>query len=245
MTADRRLLYVYALIERRVASPRLPGRRRLEIIEVGPIFAAVERVVDAPTLSEQALREQHQVVVRLARVAKAILPVRFGAVIERDELERIVQTREAVLRQALGDVRGKAQMTVRVFGPAQQASPSMPPASGAAYLRARAEMNQPRLPAIARAIVSAVRPLVSAETIDAGRGNVRVTINHLIDRKMASRYLTAIEPFVQPRVSGREPRAGSHGSAIDSVVAASGPWPPFAFAPDLLSPAMPLERLVP
>jgi hypothetical protein len=39
--------------------------------------------------------------------------------------------------------------------------------------------------------------------------------------------------------------AATRGAALESVVAATGPWPPFSFAPDLLSPALPLERLVP
>jgi hypothetical protein len=260
-------LYVYALLDQRVAPPtpgvrlgsdrgqtgvRLgsdrgqtgvrpgsdPRFRRLEVIEVGGIFAAVERRAEPPAISEQTLRDQHQIVVRLARTASAILPVRFGTFVERQELERVVEARREVLNQALRDVRGKVQMTVRVFGPSPR-TPSTPvPTTGTAYLRARASLSKPRLPTIAQAIVNAVRPFVSAQTIDTGRGHLRVSINHLVDRKVVAKYLSAVEPLIG---SVPEPTI----SAPRSTAVVSGPWPPFAFVPDLLSEAMPLERLTP
>jgi hypothetical protein len=196
------------------------------------MFAAVERLAEAPPVSEQALREQHQIVVRLARTAKAILPVRFGTFVERDELERVVRARRDVLQEALRTVHGKAQMIVRVF--MMPDSPRLPTrsratTSGTDYLRARAALSKPTLPKIAKTITDAVRPLVSAERIDAGQGSVRVTINHLIERRQVRAYLTAVDAIVvKPE---------------DAVV--SGPWPPFAFVPDLLSSAMPVERLTP
>jgi hypothetical protein len=231
---DAQSLYVYALLDRRVAPPRLPRRRRLEVIEVAGVAAAVEHLDEPLPLNEQTLREQHQIVVRLARTAKAILPVRFGTLVDRAELEGVIEARQDVLQQALRDVHGKVQMTVRVFGRPKRLPAASAAASGAEYLRARAAQHAPTLPKLAHAIVEAVRPFVSAEVIDAGRGNVLVTINHLIDRKVASRYLSIVKPIDQ------KPTAHGPRSTVHVV---SGPWPPFAFAPDLLSSALPLERL--
>jgi len=230
---DQDYLYVYALIDRRVAPPQLSGRRRLEIVDLGGVFAAVERRTETPAITEQALRDQHQIVVRLARTAKAILPVRFGTLIERDELWRVIRERQAVFEEAFEQVHGKAQMTVRVFGQAKRSPRATAPLSGTDYLRARATASRPRLPKIAREIIDAVRPLVSAEAIDAARGNVLVTINHLIERTRAPQYVSAVEPLIDTFKTS------------DRRVTVSGPWPPFAFAPDLLASAMPLERLTP
>lgn len=274
------LVYVYALLDRRVAPPTVggvrphpiapfktgpksapppkgvrpgsdplpargltPRQRRIEIVDVGGVFAAVERMGDAPPLNEQALRDQHQIVVHLARTAGAILPVRFGTFVDREELERLIDTRRAVLRQALRKVHGKAQMTVRVFGRSARTPPTQTPSSGTEYLRARAALSKPRLPKIAQAIVDAVQPFVSAEIIDGGKGSVRVTINHLVDRRRVSKYLAAVVPLV-----GELPPSATHdlrSTTRDPRTTVTGPWPPFAFVPDLLSSAMPLERLTP
>jgi hypothetical protein len=257
------LLYVYALLDKRVAPPTPGGvrvgsergqsrvragsergltlrQRRIEVIEVGGVFAAVERLSEPPAISEQALRDQHQIVVRLARTAGAILPVRFGTFVDRQELERVVDARQDVLVEAFRKVRGKAQMTLRVFGPPVRIATPQSSRSGTDYLRARAALRTPRLPKRARAIVEAVRPLVSAETIDPGHGPVRVTVNHLIDRKLAAQYVSVVEPLLRT-----SPAHGPRSTSRDPQVTVSGPWPPFAFVPDLLSAGMPLERLTP
>jgi hypothetical protein len=202
--------------------PIAPMRgHRLEMMHVAGIYAVVERLDEAPAMSEQALREQHAIIVRLANNAPAILPARFGALVDRDELARIIASRRAVLRRAFETVRGKQQMTVRVFGPAEHRRAARPVSTGTDYLLSRASVR-PRLPAIARTISAAVRPLVSGERVDPGRGGIRVTLNHLVQRGRVTRYRS----LVQTAIAETDPEA---------TVVTSGPWPPFAFAPDLWS----------
>jgi hypothetical protein len=225
----REHIYVYALLEERTSAPRVSGHR-VEVIDIGGVAVAAERLAEAPALSEAALRDQHRVVVRLAGAAPSILPVRFGSFVERAELERVLRSRAAMLREAFHEVRGKTQMTVRVFGPVEPAPTRPEPRSGTEYLRARAASNTPRLSPIARAVSEAVRPLVSAERVDAGRGGVQITLNHLIARGRARRYRSSVDVAV--------------GAEAASSVVVSGPWPPFAFAPDLWSSDLPLDRLI-
>jgi len=214
-----RSLYVYALLNAAVPAPRLPGHR-IEIIKVAGLLVAVERLVEAPGISESTLRAQHQIVVRLGRAANAILPVRFGAFLDEDELERVIRLRRGTLRKALQDVRGKEQMTVRIFGPAKRPESAVAAVSGTEYLLARAASARAPLPPVAGAIGRAVRSLVTSERIDGGRGGIQATLNHLVRRGRAAHYRSLVNAAVAE-------------VELPAAIVVSGPWPPFAFAPDL------------
>ncbi len=136
-------LYVYALLGTSIARARLP-RRKMEVIPVGGLFAAAERLRTPPALTEAALRRQHRIVVTLSRLSTAVLPVRFGAFMTDDELPQIVRARRTVLLRALKQVRGRDQMTVRIFGPPLEVLPASRPSSGSDYLRARAAAHASR-----------------------------------------------------------------------------------------------------
>jgi len=219
-------LYVYALLEGTI---RTPKARRLQLVDIDGVFAVVERRAVGPELTEQTLREQHRLVVALTTEADAILPVRFGTLVDREELDRVVRSHAPLLREALRQVRGREQMTVRVFG--ESAAPVAPQAaaSGTEYLQARAKLTRPALTGIALRISTAVQPIVHAERSEAGQRGIQVTLNHLIDRGESSRYRAAVEKAV--------------GSAESRSVVISGPWPPFAFAPDLWSAEASPDRL--
>jgi hypothetical protein len=209
--------YVYALLDASVRAP-WPAIRGVEILEVAGIAAAVERRRRAPKTTEAALRKQHRLVVELSDLADAILPVRFGALVDPDELERVVGRRGGTLRKALRHVRGKRQMTVRVFGEINPSGVRGTPATGTEYLLARAGPRSEDLPAIAASIRNALRSIVSDERIDAPHGSIQVTMNHLVRRDRLERYRS----FVTSAIAG-----------FEQHVTVSGPWPPFAFAPDL------------
>jgi len=212
-------LYVYAILDAGMPAPRVRGHR-IEMLPVAGIWVAVEHLAEAPRISESTLRDQHQIVVRLGRAAKAILPVRFGAFLDAGELERVIRLRRGTFRKALQEVRGKEQMTVRIFGPAMRPEFAIPPVSGTEYLRARAASARAPLPPVAEAIGRAVRSLVTSERTDSGRGGIQATLNHLVRRGRAAQYRSLVNAAVAQIES-------------PAAVVVSGPWPPFAFAPDL------------
>lgn len=215
------LLYVYALAQTTRTS-LVVGRDRIEFVGFGAIVAAVVRRSTSPRLSERALRAQHRVVCRLFDVTDAILPVRFGALVERDELSRVIQLRGGPLLSALRRVRGQVQMTVRIFGSVsgRGVEAQRTPRSGADYLRARAAASRPAPSPAGDRVSGAVRSLVSDERLDPGQGAVQVTIHHLVRRDRLDEYRSRVDDVV----AGRDSRAH---------IVVSGPWPPFAFAPDL------------
>lgn len=223
--------YVHALIDRpmrgadrgRAGRPRrmrIAGRR-IELVSVGPLWAAVEQLERPPDLTEGSLRSQHDVAVALARRFDAILPARFGAALDSLELERVVKARRRRIQRAFDAVRGRGQMTVRLFGAeAPSQGPARRPHSGTLYLQSRRQAARVPLPASALAIRRAVRPLVERERVDAGRGQIRATLHHLIARGRAAEYRALVKRAIEKH-------------PFEDHVVVSGPWPPFAFAPVL------------
>jgi hypothetical protein len=118
-------------------------------------------------------------------------------------------------------VRGREQMTVRLFGASavQEPSVSLTP-TGTQYLEARRLAAQaPSSPEI-DAVRAAVEDLVGAERLEAGAGRIRMYLYHLVKAGQAAAYRARVEAL-------RE----THTTMNVSV---SGPWPAFAFAPELL-----------
>jgi hypothetical protein len=112
-------------------------------------------------------------------------------------------------------VRGREQMTLRVFGAAGQGAAAVGE-TGTAYLeRARERAAVPELDPIRRAVA----PFVRAELVERGATPPLVaTAYHLIDRGRARAYAAAVR------------RASS---AAGLRVRATGPFPPYAFAPEV------------
>ncbi len=214
-------LYVFALTDERLP-PLIIATHRIEFVRADDVYAAVARVAAAPPATEEALRRQHDVVAELAERVASLLPVRFGAFMERRELAAAVAERRDPIRQALALVRDRRQMTIRLLGDAAVPGPAagrqVPPAAGGtAYLEAR-RAAAARPPALC-AIGEALTPLVRADRFEAGAGRVAATLYHLIDVPDVARY-------------GRAFAAAAARFPAGTIVA-SGPWPPFAFAPEL------------
>ncbi len=217
---DGAAFYVYALLGAPVRVPRASG---IAIEPIDRFFVAVARKSTPPAVTEEALRRQHRIVVRLNEAADGLLPVRFGTRVPRLELELLLRQRRRILSAALRRVRGRRQMTIRF----QQASPPPPKrvvaaATGAAYLRARAASSRPLLTKEAEALRHALRSLVAAERLEPGRETLAMTMHHLIGRGAVGRYLGRIERVM--KTLNDAPR-----------VVVTGPFPAFAFVPDLVS----------
>ena len=78
------------------------------------------------------------------------------------------------------------------------------------------------MPAEAAALQSAIRSFAIDERIQQGRGAVRATLFHLVQRQSVDAYRAAAETALSTLLS---PWSGT----------VSGPWPPFAFAPELIT----------
>ena len=204
-------LYVYALADAPLRNARVVAAR-IQSLAVGPVFALCEQRTASPALTEKSLRHQHAIIQRIAEVVPAVLPARFGSLVTRAELEAILHQRETFLVEALEIVRGAVQMTLRFREPdvRQPVGRTIAAENGRAYLaRKAAEHVTAPLPASRLKMVQSVASFVRQERREA-QGTA---VYHLIARGDVEAY-----------------RAALPESADMSV---SGPWAPFAFAPQL------------
>lgn len=222
--------YVYALL---AESPRGDagaglGAEPLRFVPIDGVLAAVGDMASPPPVSPTTLRAHDAVVRRLAAAVDAILPVRFGTLLEGETaLADAIAGRAPRLREALALVAGREQMTLRVFGEAMPLDDVAPTATelgpGARYLehrrrQARCDADVPELAPLRRHLAALVRA-EQAQRHDAPP--LLASVYHLIDRGRAAAYLDAVA-------------AGTAALAPTRAVA-TGPWPPYAFAPEPLA----------
>jgi len=221
--------YVYALL---AEAPRGDagaglGAEPLRFVPIAGVLAAVGDMAAPPIVSSGTLRAHDAVVRRLAAAVDAILPVRFGTVLDEAALAEAIVGRAARLREALTLVAGREQMTLRLFGDASASAPSAPVADadvgpGVRYLedrrrRARREAEVTELAPLRRHL----EPLVRAEQAQRHpTPPLLASVYHLVDRGCAPAYMDAVA-------------AGAAALAPTRAVA-TGPWPPYAFAPSEL-----------
>jgi hypothetical protein len=227
-------LYVYAVLESgaRAAGTGLAGEP-LRLVPCGDLAAAVGEMADTPTVDARTLRGHDTVVRALAEANDAILPARFGCFVKDETaLRDALQPRARELGEALCVVRGCEQMTVRVYAsdattPPPPAEPAPGEPAGAArpgtdYLVSRQRERQR-----AREVpeLDPLRPALSLLVRDERAQRHRTppllaSVYHLIGRGQAAAY--------------QETLARAAASLGGVRVSASGPWPPYAFAPETL-----------
>jgi hypothetical protein len=179
----------------------------------------VGAMASPPAMAREALAGHDAVARDVAAHAPAVLPARFGTLLDGEaQLREMLAGREPELLAALALVRGREQMTLRLYGTLDAAPPE--PAGdgpGARYLAARAAtIGTPRRHPQIAALLDRVAPLVRAERLEAHQTPPLVaSAYHLIDRGGASAYRAALRP--------------PPGASAALRVSISGPWPPYAF----------------
>ena len=203
------MIIVYAL----TLGP-VPVRPPLRTMTVGAISAVVRDGARPPAPTDAALRRHDAIVRTVAAAARAILPVRFGTLVQDlEELRLLLGARQRALHERLRAVRGRVQMTVRVLEPVKEIVRSgrlQPARSGTAYLKARAAEHDVAGFAPVR---DAVRRWIRDERVEKRDG--LASVYHLVPRGAAAGYRRALEQ-------------AAADAGVRLVV--TGPWPPYAFA---------------
>lgn len=224
-------LYLYALLDAKPAAPLGDGftGEALRTIACGAVVAAVGGMSASPAVSPETLRGHDAVVRRLAQSVDAVLPARFGTLVADDRVlcERL-EPALADLQAALARVAGREQMILRVFTDHAESAP--PPdidapiaaGPGARYLAERARAHRTMTDV---AELAALRPVldrfVVAERVERHQTPPLVaSVYHLVPRGTSAEYAQAIEAAARTLAGVR--------------VTVSGPWAPYAFAPDAL-----------
>jgi Gas vesicle synthesis protein GvpL/GvpF len=219
MGRGERELYVYAITE-----PGLPRRLRilghsLHVLPVERVQVVVERRRSPADASPEILQEQHSIVVALAGRSGALLPARFGSLVDEESLRAMVVEHQPGLVEALNLVRGRQQMTVRVFGaPAAPPPEPGPPTTGTKFLEAR-RARAHYVPPEAETIRDVLGGFAAAERVEPGERGLRVTVFHLVPHDRLNAY--------------RDRASVLQSQLAPYQVTVTGPWPAFAFVPEL------------
>jgi hypothetical protein len=212
-------IYVYALAEADLPRRFTVLGRRLHALVIGDVAAVIERR-QPPELTTDAIRRQHAIITRLSSRLPVVLPARFGSFTDERSLRALVSRHRREMLAAFEQARGCAQMTVRIFGASADAADHPPTRvrTGTEFLeRARARMKHvPREAGIVRAAMSDV---VKAERVATGERNGLLTVFHLVPLERLESY--------RRRASGLQSLLPGY------AVTVTGPWPVFAFAPEL------------
>lgn len=209
-------LYVLALTDTDLGT-WTTGGRRLYSANCRGIHVVHQRRAAAPPVSDEELRVQHALVMAIAERAPAVLPARFGALMDKRELMAAIDRHHAEIVTALDRVRDHVQITIRVLGTRARrtdATPSDAPVSGTDYLQRARLAAIPPMTSAGERVLAAVGPLAAAERRVHGSGGLLATVYHLVDVRQVERYMKAA------------------GGPVPGVIV-SGPWPPFAFTPQL------------
>ena len=214
--------YVFALADRPPRAASVQGFTAAVTFRRAAIcYAAVERRSDVPPPELGSLERHQRVVERLASRVPAILPVRFGTLLTADEIEESLGPRQNAITDALDLVRGRRQMTWRLRGlprrPARRPPVASSVLSGAEYLRQAARPAAAPLPPGLRQVRTLLGPLAAAERESSRAEALPPALYHLVEGGVVERYVAASEAV----------------RARFAQLALSGPWAPYAFAPEL------------
>ena len=224
-------LYLYAVLGAAPGRPLGAGLadEPLRLVRCADVVAAAGEMEAPPVLTPDALRGHDAVVRRLAEIADAILPARCGAVAadEPDLCARLAGAGDG-LRDALARVAGREQMILRVYrtssetpAPPAETPIAAPGGPGARYLAERARAHR----SAGGDELAPIRPVldrfVAAERVERHHTPPLVaSVYHLVARGGASAYAAAVERAAR--------------DLPDVRVTVSGPWAPYAFAPESL-----------
>jgi hypothetical protein len=218
-------LYLYALLGTAPPRGRWRGLRGepLRFVRVAGLVLAAGPMSRAPGPSLGTLRRHDAVVRRLAGAVPAVLPARFGALVtDGAALAELIAPQATALRRALAQVAGREQMTLRLYGSAHrgevEGAAPLPAGPGTRYLTSRSAATLRALPDLAR-LRRTLAGLVRAERIEPSQTPPLLgSIYHLVDRGQRRAYQRALR-----RVTCQ---------LADLRVVPSGPWTPYAFAPE-------------
>ena len=208
-------LYIHAITDAPVMPWEEDDGRRIESIEIDGIYVIAERRETAPPVNEAELQRQHALVLRVSDAVPAVIPARFGSLLEARELAAVLRQRQDLIKTTLDHVRDSVQMTLRIAGAAAPPAEGTP-TSGRDYLQRRRDELEPPAPAHAGDTLRELRALILDER-----------------RKMVERGILAVYHLVR-RADVKEYR-----DTVTSIgtpgIALSGPFAPFAFAPELFA----------
>lgn len=216
------MIYAYGICEPAVTAPKF-RRRGLG----GASLRALEREGLAVVYSRhRSLRPRpiptlvfdHERVVEAIMARGAVLPLRFGTQLDREEeLEAVLAARRDELLRSLERVRGKVELGVRVI-PERPRVPGTPgpERSGRGYLLARVRAHR-RHQQATREVHTVLASMSSASCVrQAERPPAIFVAAYLVDSDRVGEFQLEADQL--------------SGAQLGTQLIVTGPWPPYSFA---------------
>jgi hypothetical protein len=204
-------VYLYAITDNRPA--QLPDE--IDVLTVNGIVGVYGSKAEDELQATEANLWAHEAVVESLMDEGAVLPARFGTVLQSvDRLRDELVSRHEEFARALDLVRGRVELGVRAAWP-QRAVADMPAESGRGYLARKLEQQR-----AAGDATSSVHEPLALLAVDS---TVRV---------LQSPCLTLIGSYLVDRgdVERFREEAERLARALGGVrLACTGPWPPYSF----------------
>jgi Gas vesicle synthesis protein GvpL/GvpF len=216
------VIYAYGICEPAVASPMLRrrglGGASLRVLERGGLAAVYSR---HRTLRPRPLPElvcAHERVVEAIMARGAVLPLRFGTQLEREEqLADVLAARRDELLESIERVRGKVELGIRMIPEGRKATSPAAETGGRRYLLARVELNRRHQQAV-REVHAVLAELSEASSMrQPPRPPAILVASYLVESERVAEFRRRAE-----RLSERQ-------QGVRVLV--TGPWPPYSFAP--------------
>lgn len=241
------ILYLYALADALAASDvsGLTGvlGEAVVLVDAGGMTVVGGWLAQAPDLTRDTLIAQDRLVRELHARAAALLPMRFGSTLAQDQMARdFVERRRIVLQEQLDLVRGRDQMTLRIFDAAGLSRRSSAEDPG----RAEADLSRRSSPdVLARAKADAATAATPGTSYLTRRASERVppSLRPLVDRLQPFQRAMRVESHQHPQLvatiyhlvdrgaSDAYRRASDDAKLLEGLhVRVSGPSPAYAFA---------------
>lgn len=228
-----RLRVCAVLRERPSRLPPGPSGGEMRLLDCGPLVVVAEAGPREQSVTADALITHDETIRSLAEQVEAVLPARFGWIVADEAALRLcLEPHQARLLEALALTDGREQMTLRVYGALAPVSetPTTPAGEkpGTRYLeRKRTEAERRREVREIAPLRAALAPLVRAERVErhspggAGAASPAASVYHLVDRGRSAEYRAIVASLASEMAPLR--------------TSVTGPWPPYAYAPEGLS----------
>jgi hypothetical protein len=193
------------------------GGRRLRCVADGSLLAVVSEHDGADPEPTAAVLRTYESTIRRLMGRGAILPARFGSVLEDEAAVRaLLRRRREDLVSRLRQVHGAVEIGLRAsWREGVRARPNAGAQSGTSYLRDRLELRQR-----ARQVAGELDPLTAiarcAHRALAPRPDLPVLDAYLVDQERMGEFVALVEQL--------------DGRLDDVELVCTGPWPPYSFA---------------
>jgi hypothetical protein len=206
------VIEVYAITDRPDAA--LPAAGRLRRATHGPIAAVYSPIEERPAPTSTEALWRHESLVESLMADRAVLPMRYGTVLEDEwRLRRELVERSEEFSRLLNTVRGRVELALRVVDDGKDQEVTRRAGSGREYMEARLRTRRR-----GEEVAAMIRPLERMAEASRRREAASADVARwafLVRRELVDDFRARLEEL--------------RASHPELPIICTGPWPPYSF----------------